>query len=196
MLAHMVSKFVILFLFKVGIALHFAFCIFNFEFLQNMFYDGGIVEEAVDVCSNAMVGLHDGLVGVADALMYLIALACLSVELEADLPRGLLGRHRSADGQESKSWQAADATLNAIGVVDRLPQHLVASADPYYHLPIAMGADNGLGSTVATQFQQVVEGCLRAWQDDDVGSLQVRGVVRIEKVDTRVALQDVEVREV
>ena len=158
MLAHMVSKFVVLFLFKVGIALHFAFCIFNFEFLQNMFYDGGIVEEAVDVCPDAMVGLHDGLVGVADSLMYLIALACLPIELEADLPRGLLGRHRGADGQESKSWQTADATLNALGVVDRLPQHLIASADAYHHLTVAMGADDGLCTAVASQFEQVVEG--------------------------------------
>ena len=59
-----------------------------------------------------------------------------------------------------------------------------------------MGADNGLCTAVASQFEQVVEGCLRAWQDDDVGSLQIRGVVRIEEVDARVALQGVEVREV
>ena len=123
-----------------------------------MFYDGGVVEETVDIRPDAMVGLHDGLVGVADALMYLIALACLPIELEADLPRGLLGRHRSADGQESKSWQTADAALDALWVVDRLPQHLIASADAYHHLPFAVGADDGLCTAVASQFQQVVEG--------------------------------------
>ena len=55
---------------------------------------------------------------------------------------------------------------------------------------------DGLSTTVTTQFQEVVKGSFRTWQDDDVRLLDVLGVTSIEEVHTRVALQGVEIGEV
>ena len=69
--------------------------------LQQVFYDGRIIKEPVDVGADAVVSLQDGLVGIADTLMNLVTLTRLTIKIERHLTRGLLGRHRSVDGQES-----------------------------------------------------------------------------------------------
>ena len=56
-----------------------------------------------------------------------------------------------------------------------------------------MGTHDGLGAAVAAQFVKVVEGRLRAGQDDDVGLLDVIHVVGVEKVNPRILLQRVEI---
>ena len=163
---------------------------------EQVFNDGSIVEEAVDVGANAVVGLQDGLVGIADPLVNLVALALLTIELECHLLGGLLLRHRGVDRQQTQARQTGDGALDAFGVVDRLSQHLIATTDSDDLLAIAVSTQNGLCTTVAAQFQQVVECRLGARQNDDVGLLQVAGVVGIEEVDAWVTLQRVEVGEI
>ena len=117
---------------------------------QNMINHGGIVEEAVDVGADAMAGLQDGLIGIADTLMNLIALTCLSVELERDLLRGLVSSHGGVDRQQTESRQMLDVAFDTFRVVDGLTQHLIASADADDHLPVAMGTLDSLRTSVAT----------------------------------------------
>ena len=64
-----------------------------------MLNDGGIIEEAVNVCAYAMVCLENGVIGIADTLMNLVALTLLTIELERHLTSGLLLRHRGVDRQ-------------------------------------------------------------------------------------------------
>ena len=52
---------------------------------------------------------------------------------------------------------------------------------------------DSLGATVATQFIQVVQGRFGAWQDDDVGLLDILCIVGIEQMDAWVTLQRVKV---
>ena len=93
--------------------------------------------------------------------MNLIALTRLAVKAECDLPRGLVCRHRRVDGEKAEAGQAGDRTLDAVGIADHLSQHLIAAADADDGASVAMSADDGLRTTVAAQFQQVVEGGFR-----------------------------------
>ena len=97
------------------------------------------------------------------------------------------------NGQQTKTRQAGDAAFDAVGVFYRLTQHLVAAADAHHHLSVAMGPLDGLCATVTTQFHEVVERGLGAWQDDDIGLLDVGGVVGVEQVHAWVALQRIKV---
>ena len=97
-----------------------------------------------------MIGLEDDLIGIADALMNLIALTCLSVELERDLLRGLVSSHGGVDRQQTESWQMLDVAFDTFRVVDGLTQHLIASADADDHLSVTMGTLNSLRTSVAT----------------------------------------------
>ena len=143
-----------------------------------------------------MVGLQNGLGGIAHTLVNLIATTLLAVEPEGYLP-GLLGCcHRGMDGQQPQSGQTGYRAFDALRVVNALPQHLVAATDAYHHAPFAVGTLNGLRTAVAPQFQQVVQCCLGAGKYNDVGLTDVGGVAGIKEVDTRVALQHVEVGEV
>ena len=56
-----------------------------------------------------------------------------------------------------------------------------------------MGPDDGLGTSVATQFIQVMQRGLGAWQDDDVGLLDIFGIVGIEQVNSGITLQRIKV---
>ena len=155
---------------------------------QYVFYDGGIVEETVNIGADTMVGLQDGLVGIADALVNLVALTCLPIKLERDLLGGFLCSHGGVDGQQTESWQMLDVTLDAFRVVNGLTQHLITSTDADDHLSVTMGTLDGLCASVATQFHEVVECRFCTRQDDDVGLTDIRRVVGIEEVDTWVAL--------
>ena len=117
-LSYMVSQLVILFLLEVGKTLYWT-CSRSL-IPEQIFDDGRIVEEAVDIGADAMIGLEDGLVSIADTLMDLIALAWLTIELEGDLAGGLLGIHRSVDGQNSKTWQTRNIAFNPFRVFDDL----------------------------------------------------------------------------
>ena len=83
-LADVGGQFVVLFFLELGIALDFVMSSVALspihELLEQMLYDGGVVEKAVNVGADAMVGLKDGLIRVAHTLMYLIALTSLPVE--------------------------------------------------------------------------------------------------------------------
>ena len=94
-LAHMLSKLVVLLFLKVGIALYRSSA--NGFFFQQIFGDGCIVEKTVDIGADAMVGLKDGFLCITDALMNLVALTRMTFELEGNLLGGLLGRHGSVD---------------------------------------------------------------------------------------------------
>ena len=72
------------------------------------------------------------------------------------------------DRQQAKTGQAGNGTLDAVGVADGLSQHLIAATDSYNSLSVTMGSLDGLRTTIAAQFQQVIKCGLRAWQDDDV----------------------------
>ena len=143
-----------------------------------------------------MRGGEDGLTGITDALMDLVALTGMTIELEAHLTGGLLRSYRGVDGEESQARQTGDGTFQTVGVFNHLTQHLVASTDAYHHLSFTVSVLDGLSTTVTTQFQEVVKGSFRTWQDDDVRLLDVLGVTCIEEVHTRVALQGVEIGEV
>ena len=193
MLAHVGSEFVVLLFLEVGIALGALRGLLSHMFAQYVFDDRGIVEEAVDIGADAMVGLQDGLAGVADALVDLVALTCLTFELERDLPGGFACSHGGMDRQQTESWQMLDVAFDAFWVIDGLTQHLVTSADADDHLAVTMGTLDGLRTSVAAQLHEVVEGGLCARQDDDVGLKDVRRVVSIEEVDSWVSFQGVEI---
>ena len=103
----------------------------------------------MNVGADAMIGLQNRLVGIADALMNLIALTCLTFELEGNLLGSLLMGHDCMDRQKAETWQAGDNTLNAVGVADGLSQHLIAATDANNRLSVAMGTDDGLRTAVA-----------------------------------------------
>ena len=142
----------------------------------------------MNVGADAMIGLQNGLVGIADALMNLVALARLALELESDLLGGLLRGHGCMDRQQAKAWQAGDRTLNAVGIADGLSQHLIAATDADNRFSVAVGSLDGLRTTVTAQLQKVVERGLRARQNDDVSPLQVSHIIRIEEIHARVSL--------
>ena len=81
-----------------------------------------------------------------------------------------------------------------VGVRHFDTHHLESAADAEHGGTLAMGTDNGLRTTIAAQFVEVVQGGFRSWQNDDVGFLEVFHVVRIEKMYARVAFQSVEIR--
>ena len=193
MLAHVGSEFVVLLFFEVGIALGALWGLLIHMLAQYVFDDGGIVEEAVYIGADAMVGLQDGLAGVADALVDLVALTCLTFELKCDLPGGFASSHGGMDRQQTESWQMLDVALDTFWVVDGLAQHLVTSADADDHLAVTMGTLDGLRTSVSAQFHEIVEGGLCARQDDDVGLTDIRCVVSIEEIDARVSFQGVEI---
>ncbi len=142
----------------------------------------------MNVGADAVVCLQDGLVGIADTLMDFIPLTFLPFELERHLTGGLLRSHRGMDGQQSKTRQTLDVTLNAIRVFDGLSQHLITSTDAYHHLAITMSTLDGLRTTVTSQLHQIVKRSLCAGQNNDVGLLDISDVVGIEKIDAGVAL--------
>ena len=100
------------------------------------------------------------------------------------------------DGQQSQAGQTANGAFDTVRVADGLSQHLITTTDAHHGTTLAVCLQDSLSTTIAAQFQQVVERGFRARQDDDVGTLQVGHIVGIEQVDARVALQRVEVGEV
>ena len=135
----MLSKEVVLPVLEVGHCLHFGPVLRHrsAERLEHAVNDDGIVEKAMDVCAEAIAPSHNLLIRVAHPLMYFIALAHMPLIHERDLPRGLVGRHRRVNVEQSQSWQHRDGALHPQRVVDSLPEHLVASADAhdFSHLP-------------------------------------------------------------
>ena len=79
-----------------------------------------IVEETMNIGADAVVGLQNGLVRIADALMNLVALTLLTFELEGYLLGGFLMSHGRMDRQQAKTGQAGNGTLDAVGVADGL----------------------------------------------------------------------------
>lgn len=200
MLADVSSQFVILLFLELSrryLSTSFTFHSFIFYFtLEYLLYDGGVVKETVDVSADAMVCLKDGFVSVADALMDFVALTFVAVEQEVYLARSLLCRHRGVDRQEAKPREAGYRSLDTFGIADGLSEHLVTTTDANDHLAVAMGTLDGLCTAVASQLHEVVQRSFRARQNDDIGTAEIVDVVRVEKVNTRIALQDVKVGEV
>ena len=128
--------------------------------------------------------------------MNLVTLTRLTIEDEGDLTGCLFRGDSGVYGQQSKTRQCGYATLQAIGVADRLPQHLIATADAHDKSALAMSAHDGLRTTIAPQFEQIVERGFRSWQNDNVRPLNIGGVVGIEQVHARVTLQRVEICEI
>ena len=95
-LADVVGQLVILLFLEFCRGKFSTFLIFNF-ILEYMLNDWCVVKEAVDIGSYAVVSLQNGLVSIADALMYLVALTHLTFELESDLLSGLLMSHGGMD---------------------------------------------------------------------------------------------------
>ena len=100
------------------------------------------------------------------------------------------------DWQQPQAWELGNVTLDVVGISNGNAKHLIATTDADNGFAVTMGADYGLCAAVSAQFKEVVECCLRTWQDDDVGTLDVGSVVGIKKIYARVALQCVEVSEV
>ena len=88
--------------------------------LQQEIDNCGIVEKTMDIGTDAMVCLKDGLICVADALMYLVAPTLLTIELEGHLTGHLLSSDGSMDGQQAETWQIRDTSLDAVRVFNRL----------------------------------------------------------------------------
>ena len=59
-----------------------------------------------------------------------------------------------------------------------------------------MSANDSLSHSVSSQFIEVVKGSLSAWDDDDVGLLEILYVIGIEEIHTLVTLKYVEIRKV
>ena len=100
MLADVSSQFVVLFVLEGFLTFSDWLLAFS-DWLQQVFDDGPIIKETVNVGANTMIILQDGLIGIADTLMNLVTLTRLTIKIERHLTRGLLGCHRCIDGQES-----------------------------------------------------------------------------------------------
>ena len=127
----------------------------------------------MNVGSNAMVSLHNGLIRIADALVYLIALTLLTFKLETNLLGGFCLAHRRVNRQQPQSRQTGYVALNALWVFNALSQHLVTATDSYYHLSFTMGTLDGLCASVSAQFQQIVQRRFRSRQNNDVSLLNI-----------------------
>ena len=77
-----------------------------------------------------------------------------------------------------------------------MAQHLKAAANADYGFSPCMFAQYGTGHAAPPQFVQVIKRGLGARQDNNVGLGQIVGVSRIEKSDTSITLQGVEIGEV
>ena len=67
--------------------------------------DWSIVEEAVDICSDAIALPQYALLSAAHSLVNLIPFAFLSVKRESDLPCRLPGSHDGVDVQQPESGE-------------------------------------------------------------------------------------------
>ena len=135
-----------------------------------------------------MVGLQDSLNSIADTLMNLVALTLVTFEHKRHLFGGLLRCHCGMNRQQTKTWQTRDTAFDAIRIFNRLTQHLISATDANHHFSIAMRTLDGLCTTITTQFHQIIKRGFGARQNDDVCLLDIRGVVGIEEIDTRVTL--------
>ena len=79
------------------------------------------------------------------ALMYLVALAILTIDLTGLFLLGDCG----ACGQKSQTGQALYVALNVIGIKHLNAHHLIATADAKHRGTLAMSPHDGLGTSVA-----------------------------------------------
>ena len=113
--------------------------------------------------------------------------------LATDLARLLVTVHCGGRGQQPQARQALDVAFHVVRVEHFHAHHLVAATDAQHCRPLAMGPDDGLGTAVAPQFIQVMQGGFGARQDDDVGLLDILSIVGVKQVHARVSLQCVKV---
>ena len=80
-----------------------------------------------------------------------------------------------------------------VGVKHFHTHHLVTAADAQHGSTLAVSPHDGLGTAVATQLIQVVQGGFCTRQDDDVGFLDILGIVGVEQMYPRVSFQGVKI---
>ena len=117
----------------------------------------------------------------------------MRIELSGDLAGALGATHGGGDGEKAEAWKALDVALNMIGVAHLDTHHLITATDAQHRRPFAVGSDDGLRTTIATQLVEVVERRLGTRQDDDIGLEQVVDIIGIEEVDAGILLEGVEV---
>ena len=114
-LSYIVCQFVVLLFFEVHITLDRSQS--NGFILEYVFDDRRIVEYAMNISTNTMVCLHDGLIGIAHALMNFVTLTRLPIKLESDLFRCLFSSHRCLYGKKTKTRQGKEQRRGAAGTL-------------------------------------------------------------------------------
>ena len=128
--------------------------------------------------------------------MDFVAFAGLPLPVETDLNGALFAIHRGGEGQQSETGHALHIAFHLLRVEYLLAHHLESAADTDDGLAVVVSLKNGLCTTVAAQFHQVVDGAFRSGQDNDIGFLYLFSVVGVEKVYATVLFQHVEIGEV
>ena len=125
--------------------------------------------------------------------MNLIPLAHLPFKLKLHLFRGLLRSHNGRDIQKSQARKLWNTALNTVWIGNRLPEHLIASANTDYESTVSMSANDSLSHTISSQFVKVIESGFCAGNDNNVSLLKVLYVIGIEEIDARITLKNVEI---
>ena len=111
---------------------------------KNVVDDRRIIQETVNVSANTVV-LNDNLLGSGTfSLMYLIAVAFLSLEKKLHLLCGLFLGHGGCHFQKTKTWHFRYISFYGVRVGNGLAEHLETTANADYRRAFAMSTKNGL----------------------------------------------------
>ena len=113
--------------------------------------------------------------------------------MSGDLAGEFLAAHGGGCGQKRQTKQTLDIALHMIGIAHLDTHHLITSTDAQHRCSIAMGTDDGLGTTIATQLVEIVECRLGSRQNDDIGLRDIIHIIGIEQMDARIALEGIEI---
>ena len=80
-----------------------------------------------------------------------------------------------------------------IGVAHLDAHHLVASTDSQHRSPVSMSLDDSLGTSVTTQFVEIMKCGFSTRKDDNICLADIIDVVGIEEMYARVLFQRIEV---
>ena len=120
-----------------------------------------------------------------------------SVVVPVGIGQFLLGRQHRLDVEQAKARDRAGRSLDAVGIGDGPPQHLIAAAQPKHHAAAAhMRGDVDVEAGVA-QRVQARDGRLRARQDHEIDvARQRRAGMNADQIDIGLRLQRIEIVEI